>query len=333
MPGSVPRFPEYPFVSRWFARDGLRQHYLDEGDGAPVLMLHGNPSWSYLWRRLIVALRGEHRCVAPDHIGMGLSDKPGRGRYPYTLAARVDDLDALTSHLVAERGVPDRGWTLVMHDWGGPIGMAWADRHPGRVARLVVLNTAAFPNPYGPRVRPALRLPLWLLRETRLGERLFLRHHAFARLATSAPFGLRRRLPREVRAAFLAPDDQPGSKPGDQPGGRHGDQHSDQHSDQLGGREGHRVAVQRFVHDIPFGPGDRSWPLLVRAGESLAAFAERPVLIGWGWRDPVFDPVMLREWRRRLPGAEVHVYRDAGHYVLEDAHERLVPAVHAFLRR
>ncbi|WP_326633121.1 alpha/beta fold hydrolase [Nonomuraea fuscirosea] len=297
--------PGYPFTSRFLTRAGLSQHYVDEGDGAPVLMLHGNPSWSYLWRRLIVALRTEHRCVAPDHIGMGLSDKPGEDRYAYTLASRVDDLDALTDHLIATEGAPERGWTVVMHDWGGPIGMAWASRHPERVARLVVLNTAAFPNPYGARVRPALRLPLWLLRETRVGARLFLRHHAFARLATLPPFGVRRRLPREVRDAFLAPDD----------------------------RRGHRVAVRRFVGDIPLGPGDGAWPLLTRTGESLGEFADRPVLIGWGLRDPVFDPLMLTEWRRRFPGAEVHAFPDAGHYVLEDAYERLVPAIEAFLRR
>ncbi|MEU8355964.1 alpha/beta fold hydrolase [Nonomuraea sp. NPDC048882] len=297
--------PGYPFASHFLTRAGLTQHYVDEGDGAPVLMLHGNPSWSYLWRRLIVALRAEHRCVAPDHIGMGLSDKPDEDRYAYTLASRVDDLDALTDHLIAAQGAPERGWTVVMHDWGGPIGMAWASRHPERVARLVVLNTAAFPNPHGARVRPALRLPLWLLRETRMGARLFLRHHAFARLATLPPFGVRRRLPKEVRDAFLAPDD---------------------------GR-GHRVAVRRFVGDIPLGPGDQAWPLLTRTGESLGEFADRPVLIGWGLRDPVFDPLMLTEWRRRFPGAEVHAFPDAGHYVLEDAYERLVPAIEEFLRR
>src|SRR5690606_41852495 len=82
-----------------------------------------------------------------------------------------DDLDALVGHLIARRGAPERGWTLVMHDWGGPIGMAWACRHPERVARLVVLNTAAFPSPHGERARLPLRAPLWLLRRPRLGAR------------------------------------------------------------------------------------------------------------------------------------------------------------------
>lgn len=300
------RFPGYPFTSRWHAhpgRGGLRQHYVDEGAGPPVLFVHGNPSWSYLWRRPIVALRDRFRCVAPDHLGMGLSDKPGLDSYEHTLSSRVDDLDALVGHLIARRGAPERGWTLVMHDWGGPIGMAWACRHPERVARLVVLNTAAFPSPHGERARLPLRAPLWLLRRPRLGARLFLRHNLFARGATWRPLGVRRRMPADVRAAFLAPYDRPE----------------------------HRVAVQRFVHDIPLRPGDPAWALLESVGRGLDRFAEVPALIGWGLRDPVFDPAMLAEWRRRLPGARVEVFRRAGHYVLEDAHERLVPIIRDFL--
>lgn len=299
--------PDYPFVSRWFAhsrRGGLRQHYLDEGAGEPVLFVHGNPSWSYLWRRPVAALREEFRCIAPDHLGMGLSDKPGPDRYPYDLAARVDDLDALTEHLIAARGAPERGWTLVLHDWGGPIGMAWARRHPERVARLVVLNTAAFPHPRGERVRPLLRLPLWVLRDTRLGDRLFLRHNLFARGATWRPLGVRRRMPAAVRSAFLAPYDRPE----------------------------HRVAIQRFVHDIPLRPRDRSWPELQATGAELARFAGLPVLLAWGLGDPVFDRAVLEEWRRRFPDVVPRLYRGAGHYLLEDAHDDLVPAIRAFLR-
>ncbi|KAB8193096.1 alpha/beta fold hydrolase [Nonomuraea phyllanthi] len=300
------RFPGYPFASRWFAhpaRAGLRQHYVDEGAGEPLLFLHGNPSWSYLWRRPILALRDRFRCVAPDHIGMGLSDKPAAGDYLHTLASRVDDLDALTSHLIADRGAPDKGWTLVMHDWGGPIGMAWACRHPGRVARLVVLNTAAFPNPHGERARLPLRLPLWLLGDTALGARLILRHNLFARGATWRPLGVRRRMPALVREAFLAPYDRPE----------------------------HRVAIQHFIQDIPLRPRDPAWPILDGMGRELHRFADRPALIGWGLRDPVFDPAMLACWRRHLPRARTHVYPRAGHYVLEDAHEQLVPAIGDFL--
>ena len=297
------RFPGYTFTSRWFDHRGLRLHYLDEGAGPPVLFLHGNPSWSYMWRRPVLALRDRFRCIAPDHLGMGLSDAPDDGEYPFTLAARIDDLDALTGHLVKEEGVPDRGWTLVMHDWGGPIGMGWAARHPERVARLVVLNTAAFPNPRGATVRPPLRFPFWLLRETRAGERLFLRHNAFVRLATLPPFGVRRPMPRGVRAAYLAP----------------------------AARQGTRRAIQRFVQDIPMRPGDASWETLHGIGEALARFTGVPMLIAWGLRDPVLDTSLLEEWRRRFPAARTHLYRDAGHYLLEDTDDRFLVALRAFL--
>lgn len=194
--------------SRWFTRGALRQHYVDVGDGSPVLMLHGNPSWSHLWRDLIAALSDTHRCLAPDHIGMGHSSRPAEDEYAYTLASRVDDLDALTTHLIAERGVPDSGWTLVMHDWGGPIGMAWAARHPELVSRLVVLNTAAFPSPFpGGRLPPTLATVLWAIMHTAVARHLFLRHNVFAR--GTARFGVRKRMDREVRDGYLSPYQTP----------------------------------------------------------------------------------------------------------------------------
>ena len=82
---------EYPFTSRYLELGGLKYHYLDEGQGAPVVMVHGNPSWSFYYRNLVLALRGRYRCIVPDHIGCGFSDKPGDDRYEYTLARRVDE--------------------------------------------------------------------------------------------------------------------------------------------------------------------------------------------------------------------------------------------------
>ena len=108
-------------------------HYVDEGphDAPVVLMLHGNPTWSFYWRRLISALRPSHRVIAPDHIGCGKSDKPGDDTYSYRLAERVEDIEALVEQL----GLRDV--TLAVHDWGGMIGMSWADRHPDLVARFL----------------------------------------------------------------------------------------------------------------------------------------------------------------------------------------------------
>src|SRR5262249_5861346 len=126
----------YPFAGQYFLLDGLRYHYLDEGGGEPVVMLHGNPTWSFYYRNLVRALRPTHRVIVPDHIGCGLSDTPDDTCYDYTLASRVADLEALLDHLGLTENL-----TLVLHDWGGMIGMAFASRHPERIARLVLLNT------------------------------------------------------------------------------------------------------------------------------------------------------------------------------------------------
>jgi cis-3-alkyl-4-acyloxetan-2-one decarboxylase len=274
-------------------RGGLRYHFLDEGEGEPVVMVHGNPTWSFYYRGLVEGLRSSYRTIVPDHIGCGLSDKPDDSRYDYTLESRIADLEALVEHLEL-----DGGLTLVVHDWGGAVGLGYATRHPEQVARLVVLNTAAF---HLPRTK-TFPWPLWLCRDTPLGTYLVRGLNAFCR-GTARVGCTRRPLPRDVRDAYCAPYDS----------------------------WAHRIAVLRFVQDIPLRPGDRSYDLVTRMQDSLAQLAEVPTLIGWGMKDFVFDHHFLAEWVRRFPGAEVHRFAQAGHYVLEDEGEQIVSLVRAFL--
>ena len=131
--------PGYDFTHHYADLGGLRMHYLDEGRGETVVMLHGNPNWSYYYRNLVVALRDRYRCLVPDHIGCGMSDKPDEGRYEYSLRQRAADLETWLDKLQATQNL-----TLVVHDWGGMIGMAYATKYPERIKRLVVLNTGAF---------------------------------------------------------------------------------------------------------------------------------------------------------------------------------------------
>ena len=147
----------YPFQGRHLDVNGFRMHVLDEGRGDTVVMLHGNPTWSFYFRNVVLALRGDYRCLVPDHIGCGLSEKPSADNYPYTLERRVADLDALLSSFDCGGDI-----TLIVHDWGGMIGAAWAVQHPDRIARMVILNTGAF------HIPPEKTLPwqLWLVRNT-----------------------------------------------------------------------------------------------------------------------------------------------------------------------
>ena len=287
----------YPFESRFFDLGGLRYHYLDEGVGLegcePVVMLHGNPTWSFHYRDLIRSLRDRHRVIAPDHIGCGYSDKPGDDRYEYSLRQRLDDVEALLDALV-----PEERLTLVLHDWGGMIGMGWAVRHPERVRRIVLLNTAAFHLPESKRL-PTL---LWWVRNSGLAAFLVRRFNAFSRGAAWAGC-TRARLPKEVRDAYCAPYDS----------------------------WANRIATLRFVQDIPLAPEDRGYDLVSDVESKLDLFTETPVLICWGDRDFVFDHHFLAEWRRHLPQAEVHRFADCGHYVLEDAKTEILLLVHRFL--
>lgn len=282
----------YPFESRWLELPAGRLHYVDEGKGEPLVFVHGNPSWSILFRHLISDLRSGYRCVALDHIGMGLSDKPGDDRYDYALSSRVDDLERLLDHL----GL-DRDLTLVVHDWGGMIGFAYASRHPEKVKRLVVTNTAAFLNPKGMLLPWQLKLG----RDSRLGALLIRGFNAFALGATY--LCCRRPMPPELRAAYCAPY----------------------------GSWAERIATLRFVQDIPLVPGDRSYAVVKEVQDGLARFAKTPMMICWGERDFVFDGKFLEEWIRRFPEAEVHRFPEAGHYLLEDAGPEIAALARRFL--
>lgn len=294
------RFPGYPATPRRFdVRPGIAMSYLDEGprDGEVVVMLHGNPSWSYYWRTLVAGLSDRYRCIVPDHVGMGLSDKPddrptARPRYDYTLASRVDDVAALLDHLGIDGPI-----TLAVHDWGGMIGFGWALQHAAQVKRLVILNTAAFPMP----AAKAMPWQIALGRDYFVGELVIRGFNAFS--AGASWLGVSRRMPAEVRRAYVAPYDS----------------------------WRNRISTVRFMQDIPLAPGDAAWPLLEAAGKALPSFADRPAFVGWGLKDFVFDRHFLERFRADLPQAEVHAFDDAGHYVLEDKHEVLVPAIRAFL--
>ena len=269
-------------------------HYLAEGAGEPVVMVHGNPTWSFYFRELIAALRGTHRCIVPDHVGCGLSDKPGDDCYHYTLTNRVADLEALLDHEQVA------GATFLMHDWGGMIALAAALRRPERVKRLVILNTAGFLLPPGKRLPWQLKL---LRPRNALSEFLVRGMNLFCRSAvrTAAVKGLE----PAVAAGLLAPYDS----------------------------WANRIAVARFVQDIPLGPGDESFELCRWVDENLCILRDRPALVCWGRKDFVFDDDFLAEWRRRLPHADFHAWDDAGHYVLEDARDRVVKLVQDFLHR
>lgn len=284
----------YPYTGKFLDRNGLQYHYLDEGKGDPVVMIHGNPSWSIYYRNLVGALKNNYRCIVPDHIGCGLSDKPGDDQYEYTLESRVNDLEALLESLGITENV-----TLVVHDWGGMIGMVYATRHSERIRRIAVLNTSAF---HLPKTKP-LPLGLWICRNTILGAFLVRAFNAFS--AGAARVGCKRNpMSSELQRAYRAPYNS----------------------------WANRIATLRFVQDIPLKPGERAWDLVDGVHNNVDKLANVPMLICWGMKDFVFDHHFLREWEAHCPHAEIHRFDDCGHYILEDAADEVIPLIKKFVQ-
>jgi haloalkane dehalogenase len=278
----------YPFESHRLELGGHALHYLDEGPRAapPLVLLHGNPTWSFYWREAVRRFRGRFRVIAPDHLGCGLSDKP-QG-WSYRLADHVANLERLASELDL------RGITLGVHDWGAAIGMGYATRHPDRVARLIVTNGAAFRSRRLPLRIAACRIPGF-------GPLAVRGCNAFARAAVH--MATARGIGAPVAEGLLAPY----------------------------ASWADRVAILRFVQDIPMEPGHPSWPALVAIEEGLTHLAGKPMLILWGERDWCFTTEFREEWRRRFPAASVESFEGAGHYLMEDAPDGVLAAMERFL--
>jgi len=278
----------YPFDSHWHQLGELNYHYLDEGEGENLLMLHGNPSWSFYYRNLVSAFSNNYRCIVPDHIGCGLSDKPQK--YNYTLSQHVDNLESLIDKLKL------KDLTLIVHDWGGAIGMGLATRRPELIRRLVIFNTAAFLSPHIPLSINLCRLPLF-------GDLAIRYFNAFAKGAVYRACKNRKRMTAQVKAGYLAPYNSPEN----------------------------RIANLRFVQDIPMSPTVPSYSVVQNIQNKLHLFENHPIQIIWGKQDFCFNDHFLNEWKNYYPKAKVDVMEEAGHYVVEDAHERIVPLLRQFL--
>ena len=278
----------YNFRRRCLLMENLRYHFVDEGNpkNPVILMLHGNPTWSFFFRRLVDALKGEYRIIAPDHMGCGLSDKPQR--YSYTLRNHMGNVEKLMDHLGLKR------ITLICHDWGGAIGMGVATRRPDLFSRFVVFNTAAWRSTRMSKRIRVCRIPFF-------GTLAVRGLNGFALAATR--MAVARRLEKGARAGLLWPYDS----------------------------WQNRIALLRFVQDIPMNPSHPSYDCLKETEGLLYRLRYKPMKICWGMKDWCFDGAFLKQWQQRFPDASVTEYPNAGHYILEDAHEMVIPHVNTFL--
>jgi pimeloyl-ACP methyl ester carboxylesterase len=282
-------YPDYPFPSNFLSLDGGRLHYIDVGTGPVIVMVHGNPTWSYYFRNLISLLQINHRVIAIDHMGCGLSDKPSD--YPYSLARHIKNLESLIDHLRIDR------FSLVVHDWGGAIGMGCAVKRAMSIDKIVVMNTAAFRSSRIPLRIQLCRLPV-------VGEIIVRLFNGFAWPAQF--MAVEKKMAPDVARAYLAPYDS----------------------------WNNRVAIFRFVEDIPLNPHHKSYATLVEVENGLVLLRDQgiPFLIIWGGGDFCFNDTFFDQWKKRFPEAADHYFPDGGHYVLEDKFAEISPLIDSFFK-
>jgi haloalkane dehalogenase len=276
--------PGYPFQPHYVELEGLRVHYVDEGRGAPVLMLHGEPTWSYVYRKMIPPIARRYRAVAPDYVGFGRSDKWTEVE-KYTFDAHYRVLEAFVEKLDL------REITVVVQDWGGPLGLRFATQHPERMARLVILNTGLFTGgvvmPEGMRAwrEYAARtpdLPVGGIVQQALYNR---------DLATE-----------EIVRAYDAPFPDPESKAG----------------------------ARAFPAMIPTSAEDPGAREMMDALKALARW-DKPALVMFSDQDPIFPVTAGQRFQQLIPGARFKVIEGAGHFLQEEKGETIAAEMLSFM--
>ena len=289
----------WPFAARFCDQAGFRQHYVDEGAGRPLILLHGQPTWGYIWRRFIPPLSATNRVIVPDHMGFGKSETPADASY--TLSTHVGNLAALIETLDL------RDVTLVMQDWGGPIGIGYAVRHPERVHSLVLMNTLCG---YGAAGRRDLPNPLdspwftWVREGLHTGRtQSVLSQLGSTILSVMQIIGLERldRVDDTFIRAYAAPFAQP---------------------------EDCRGAIE-FPLDLALG---RVRDYVRDGAPGVPALRGKPAILIEGMRDRAILPaIAIADFQGLWPAGSVIQVPEAGHYIQEDAPEIAIPLLQAFL--
>ncbi|MBZ0263216.1 alpha/beta fold hydrolase [bacterium] len=276
---------EYPFESHFFELRMGKMHYIDEGEGRPLIFVHGTPTWSYLYRNLIKELSSQFRCIAVDHIGFGLSDKPKN--WMYRPQDHAQNLSLLLSSLDLHDAV------MIVHDFGGPIGLSWAVSNPDRVSKLILFNTWMWSLKHNTAIQKAERFL-----NSPLAKSLYLRANFSARVMLKAGFKNKKYFSRELQKAYQAPLDSPE----------------------------HRHGTWGFAQELI---GSSLW--YDTLWEQARYLARTPALLLWGMKDPAFGASELEIWEKLFVKPEVHRLNDIGHFVPEEAPEIVLAHVQKFL--
>ncbi len=276
---------EYPFEPHYIHVGPGRMHYVDEGSGETIVMVHGTPVWSFIYRHLIKGLQDQYRCIAPDLLGFGLSDKPKN--WVYTPAAHADNLTKLIDHLQL------KDITLVVHDFGGPIGLHYAIQFPENIKRTVVLNSWLWPlNKYKTIKQTSQFFG------SSLGKILYQYFNFSTQVLLPRGFYNSKNLTPAIKQQYLKPLNKPA----------------------------HRLGTWHFAKELL---NSQSWYAFL--WQNHAVLATKPMLILWGKHDQFFSHPFLFKWRMHFLQAKV-VELDAGHFLQEEKPAEILREIEEFLK-
>lgn len=268
----------YPFEPRSVDLKEGRLSYLDEGEGDTILFVHGTPTWSFLWRDFVKGLSQANRCIAPDHLGFGLSDKPTEANY--IPKAHAERLEAFIEALEL------KNINLVVHDFGGPIGLSYALEHPENIRSLIIMNTWLWSNEGNKAIERASGLL-----SGPVGKFLYKRLNFSARVLLRAGFADRSKLTKELHNHYTKPFDVPEK----------------------------RLAPYILAKELT---GSNDW--YASLWEQRHTLSQIPMMIHWALKDSFFPPSHLARWQEAFPNASLYTYEQAGHFLQEEVPQALI---------
>ncbi|TFG04613.1 MAG: alpha/beta fold hydrolase [Promethearchaeota archaeon] len=281
----------FPFRPHYKEINGFQMHYVDEGREEPIVCVHGEPTWGYLYRKFITSLSNNHRVVVPDHMGFGKSEVPQNKQY--RLEQHVDNLSKLLLALDL------KDVTLVFQNWGGPIALGFATRYPDRVKRLIIMNSSVGV------AKPDRQL--WyesMLKDGTYDQlmgnmQVFIPNMMFGTFVRKIPFAEK----KIMKKAYMGPFPTPESN----------------------------IGARAFPLDIPKGTDHPSSQIMQEVRDNLHLFENTPKIIIWGMKDRIFPPKIIQVWLKQYPNTTVYELSDAGHFLQEDAPEKIIAIIDQFL--
>ncbi|MHA1270498.1 MAG: alpha/beta fold hydrolase [Candidatus Helarchaeota archaeon] len=282
----------FPFKPNFHEINNFNMHYIDEGNGDPIVLLHGEPTWGYLYRKFISPLSEKNRVIVPDHMGFGKSDVPQN--LPYKLEQHIDNLSKLLKDKLNLNNI-----ILVMQDWGGPIGFGFATENPNLIKGVIILNTSVGVAKEDRRLWYESMVEDGSYDQLMGNMKLFISQIMFGMFMKKFPRDEKKIMKKAYTAPFPSKE--------------------------------YCIGAKAFPLDIPKGKSHPSSKIMQRIRDNLGLLNDIPKILIWGMKDRIFPPKIIDIWKKIYPDIKIHNIIDAGHFLQEDNPEKVISIIKDFI--